>query len=429
MSIKIDTKSTVTQTLLEQLQKHAGKVGFMPDDEIVDAIRLLEDKGIPNNKHEDYKYCNIESVLRKEFKTVEQSFDELTHNDIAPLKLDEAINVVVLNGNYQVDLSEKMVVKRFNILPLNDLFPAEKKRLASLAKSKTDALIALNSTFTGNGFFLEIEKDAVLPMPLHIIYINSGSQNNVVNTRNFIHVRENAEVTIVESFYNIGAGKVFSNVVSEKLIDENAKLTSYTIQTENELSYAVHTNQVSVNKYANYTNTTLTLSGELVRNNHNVELVGENCEANLNGLFITNGNQLVDNHTLIDHQVPNCQSNELYKGIAKGKSTGVFNGKIFVRKDAQKTNAYQSSKNILLSDDATINTKPQLEIYADDVKCSHGTSTGKIDEDALYYLKARGIGDDNARKLLLQAFAKELIDKIEIESLKEKVLHLFEKAL
>ena len=425
----ITEKSIITSNLLEQLQKHAAKVGFMPDDEIVDAIRLLEDKGIPNNKHEDYKYCNIESVLRKEFKTVEQSFNELTHSDIAPLKLDEAINVVVVNGNYQVDLSEKMVVKRFNILPLNDLFPAEKKRLASLAKSKTDALIALNSTFTGNGFFLEIEKDAVLPMPLHIIYINSSKQNSVVNTRNFIHVRENAEVTIVESFYNIGAGKVFSNVVSEKLIDENAKLTSYTIQTENELSYAVHTNQVSVNKYANYTNTTLTLSGELVRNNHNVELVGENCEANLNGLFITNGNQLVDNHTLIDHQVPNCQSNELYKGIAKGKSTGVFNGKIFVRKDAQKTNAYQSSKNILLSDDATINTKPQLEIYADDVKCSHGTSTGKIDEDALYYLKARGIGDDNARKLLLQAFAQELIDKIEIESLKEKVLHLFEKAL
>ncbi len=429
MSIKIDTKSAVTQTLLEQLQKHASKVEFMPNNEIVDAIRLLEDKGIPNNKHEDYKYCNIESVLRKEFKTVEQSFNELTHDDIAPLKLDEAINMVVVNGNYHLDLSEKMVVKRFNILPLNDLFPAEKNRIASLAKSKTDALIALNSAFTGNGFFLEIEKDAVLPMPIHIIYINSGKQNNVVNTRNFIHVRENAEVTIVESFYNLGTGKVFSNFVSEKLIDENAKLTCYTIQTENELTYSVNTNQVSVNKYANYTNTTLTLSGELVRNNHNVELVGENCEASLNGLFITNGNQLVDNHTLIDHQVPNCQSHELYKGIAKDKSTGVFNGKIFVRKDAQKTNAYQSSKNILLSDSATINTKPQLEIYADDVKCSHGTSTGKIDEDALYYLKARGIGDDNARKLLLQAFAQELINKLEIESLQERVLHLFEKAL
>jgi Fe-S cluster assembly protein SufD len=429
MSIKIDTKSAVTQTLVEQLQKYAGKVAFMPNDEIVDSIRLLEDKGIPNNKHEDYKYCNIESVFRKEFKTIDQSFNELTHNDIVPFKLDEAINLVVVNGDYHVDLSEKMVVKRFNILPLNDLFPAERNKLATLAKSKTDALIALNSIYTGNGFFLEIEKDAVLPMPIHIIYINSSKQHSVVNTRNFIHVRGNAEVTIVESFHTIGTGKVFSNFVSEKLIDENAKLTCYTIQTENEITYSVNTNQVSVNKYANYTNTTLTLSGELVRNNHHVELVGENCEANLNGLFITNGNQLVDNHTLIDHQVPNCQSNELYKGIAKDKSTGIFNGKIFVRKDAQKTNAYQSSKNILLSDDATINTKPQLEIYADDVKCSHGTSTGKIDEEALYYLKARGISDNSARKLLLQAFAKELINKIEIESLKERVLHLFEKAL
>ncbi|MBK7309650.1 MAG: SufD family Fe-S cluster assembly protein [Sphingobacteriaceae bacterium] len=139
----------------------------------------------------------------------------------------------------------------------------------------------------------------------------------------------------------------------------------------------------------------------------------------MNGLFLQKGTQLVDNHTLMDHQVPNCETNELYKGVIKGKSTGVFNGKIYVRKDAQKTNAYQSSKNILLSDDATINTKPQLEIYANDVKCSHGTSTGKVDENALFYLKARGIGDESARKLLLAAFANEVVDKIQIESLRK----------
>ena len=217
--------------------------------------------------------------------------------------------------------------------------------------------------------------------------------------------------------------------MSEKLIEESAKLNFLTIQNEGAHSYSVNTNQVKVSKYATYSNSTFTLSGELVRNNHNVELAASNCEAHLNGLFITNGLQLVDNHTLIDHQMPHCESNELYKGIAKGKSTGVFNGKIFVRKDAQKTNAYQSSKNILLSDDATINTKPQLEIYADDVKCSHGTSTGKVDEEALFYLKARGIGDEGARKLLLQAFAQELFNKIEIPSLQERVLNLFEKAL
>jgi Fe-S cluster assembly protein SufD len=152
-----------------------------------------------------------------------------------------------------------------------------------------------------------------------------------------------------------------------------------------------------------------------------VVLAGENSEAHLNGLFMTGNTQMVDNHTLMDHQVPNCESNELYKGVINDKSTGVFNGKIFVRKDAQKTNAYQSSKNILLSDDGTINTKPQLEIYADDVKCSHGTSTGKIDESAMFYLNARGIGKEAAKKILLNAFAGEVIDKIEIDSVKEYV--------
>jgi Fe-S cluster assembly protein SufD len=429
MSLVVENKSAVTQNLLEQLQKKSSKIAFMPDAEIVSAIRLLEDKGIPNNKHEDYKYCNIEAVLRKEFKAAEQSFNELTNTDIASLKLDEAINLVVVNGNYNEALSEKMIVKGLTVKSLNELTSSEKILLASQAKSETDALIALNTAFCSNGLFLEVEKKNAIPMPIHIIYVNSGNSNCVTNTRNFIHIQAQAEVTIIESFFNIGTAKVFSNFVSEKLVDENAKLTCLTFQNEGALSYSVNTNQVKVNKYANYSNSTFTLSGELVRNNHNVVLADSNCEAHLNGLFISTGVQQIDNHTLIDHQMPHCESNELYKGIAKDKSAGTFNGKIFVRKDAQKTNAYQSSKNILMSDDATINTKPQLEIYADDVKCSHGTSTGKIDTEALFYLKARGIGEDSARKLLLQAFAQELIDKIEIPSLQERILSLFEKAL
>lgn len=422
-------KSIVTHNLLEQLQKHAGKIAFMPDAEIVSAIRILEDKGVPNNKHEDYKYCNVEAVLRKEFKQVEQNFNTLSNKDIAPLKLDEAINLVVVNGNYNEELSEKIIVKGLTVKSLTKLSSSEKSLLSSQAKSENDALIALNTAFSGDGIFLQIDKNNVIPMPVHIIYVNSGSSDFVTNARSFIHIDGSAELTLVESFFNIGNTKVFSNFVSEKFVGENAKLTCYTFQNEGALSYSVNTNQVKIDRYSNYSNNTFTLSGELVRNNHNIELANEFCEAHLNGLFITKGTQSVDNHTLIDHQKPNCQSNELYKGIAKDKSIGTFNGKIFVRKDAQKTNAYQSSKNILMSDDATINTKPQLEIYADDVKCSHGTSTGKIDTEALFYLKARGIGEENARKLLLQAFAQELIDKIEIDSLKERVLHLFEKAL
>lgn len=429
MSLVADNKSVVTQTLLDQLQSKSSKVAFMPDAEIISAIRYLEDKGIPNNKHEDYKYCNIEAVLRKEFKAVEQSFNELTNADIAPLKIDEAINLVVVNGVYNEGLSEKMIVKGLTVNSLNELSTSEKALLCSQAKSDTDALIALNTAFSANGLFLQIDKNNIIPMPLHVIYVNSGNANIVTNTRSFINVQANAQATLIESFYNIGSAKVFSNFVGEKFVGENAKLTCHTFQNEGALSYSVNTNQVKINKYSNYSNTTMTLSGELVRNNHNVVLADSNCEAHLNGLFISNGTQQIDNHTLIDHQMPHCESNELYKGIAKDKSIGTFNGKIFVRKDAQKTNAYQSSKNILMSDDATINTKPQLEIYADDVKCSHGTSTGKIDTEALFYLKARGIGEDSARKLLLQAFAQELIDKIEIPSLQERVLHLFEKAL
>lgn len=429
MSIQVETKSAVTQNLLEQLQKHAGKIAFMPDAEIISAIRILEDKGIPSNKHEDYKYCNIEAVLRKEFKQVEQNFSTLSNEDIAPLKLEEAINLVVVNGNYSEELSEKIIVIGVTIKSLTELDSSEKALLTSQAKSEFDALIALNTAFSGDGLFLQVDKNNVIPMPIHIIYVNCGNSSFITNTRSFIHIVSSAEVTLIESFFNVGTGKVFSNFVSEKLVGENAKLSCCTFQNEGNLSYSVNTNQVKLNRYANYTNNTFTLSGELVRNNHNIELASEFCEAHLNGLFITKGTQSVDNHTLIDHQKPNCESNELYKGIAKDKSTGTFNGKIFVRKDAQKTNAYQSSKNILMSDDATINTKPQLEIYADDVKCSHGTSTGKIDTEALFYLKARGIGEESARKLLLQAFAQELIDKIEIDSLKERVLHLFEKAL
>jgi len=425
----VETKSTVTQSLLEQLQKHSGKIAFIPDAEIVSAIRHLEEKGIPNNKHEDYKYCNVEAYIRKEFKSIEQTFNEVTNADIAPHKLEEAINIVVLNGTYNETLSEKIIVKGITVKALNELSTNEKSLIATQAKSDVDALIALNTAFSSNGLFLQIEKSNIVPMPIHIIYVNSNNASVLVNSRSFIYAQQCAEATLVESFVNIGTAKVFSNYVSEKLLDENAKLTCFTYQNEGPLSYSVNTNQAKVSRYANYTNTTITLSGQLVRNNHNVELASDYCEAHLNGLFITNGTQLVDNHTLIDHQMPNCESNELYKGIAKDKSIGVFNGKIYVRKDAQKTNAYQSSKNILLSDDATINTKPQLEIYADDVKCSHGTSTGKVDEEALFYLKARGIGDTSARKLLLQAFAQELIDKVELDSLKEKILLEFEKAL
>ncbi|MDZ4663668.1 MAG: Fe-S cluster assembly protein SufD [Bacteroidota bacterium] len=412
----IAERSITAQKIIESISVKANKVGFVIEAELTEALQYLETKGIPNNKHEDYKYCNMDAVFKKEFKNIVQEYNEIKNSDVKPYKLEEAINLVVANGNYNESLSDKIIVKGITIKCLNDL-SGKDSRIGSLAKSSADAFISLSNAFSGNGIYLQVQKGNVIQMPINIIYINSTKAESMINPRSFIHIEANAEVTISERFANVGK-KSFSNFVSEKLVEENAKLTSYSIQEEGTESFSVNTNQVKVGRYATYDNTTVTLSGQLVRNNHNVLIAGENSQSHLNGLFLTSGTQLVDNHTLMDHQVPNCESSELYKGVINEKSIGVFNGKIYVRKDAQKTNAYQSSKNILLSDDATINTKPQLEIYADDVKCSHGTSTGKIDENALFYLKARGIGEESARKLLLAAFANEVVDKIQIESLR-----------
>jgi Fe-S cluster assembly protein SufD len=415
----IAEKTNTAQLIIEAISATAGKVNFIGDETLSKALLLLENKGIPTNKHEDYKYCNLDAVFKKEFKNIEQKFNPIVSADA--FKFPKMHTLVVLNGEYSVDLSGKDFEKGLDVQGFGSLGEEGRNLLASIANVESDAFVALNTAFSGKGFYLRVEKNMVLQTPIQILYITNSDKQVLVNPRNIIEIGENAEAIIIEQQISLGSGKKFSNFLSEKIVRENGKLSSYTIQDEGENGYSVNTNQVKVLRDGKYANTTVTLSGAVVRNNHNVVLGGKNGEAWLNGLFVTGGQQLVDNHTLMDHQVPNCESSELYKGIINDKSTGVFNGKIFVRKDAQKTNAYQSSKNILLSDDGTINTKPQLEIYADDVKCSHGTSTGKIDEAAMFYLNARGISKETAKRMLLNAFAGEVIDKMEIEALREHV--------
>jgi Fe-S cluster assembly protein SufD len=423
----IAEKSHTAQNLIDRISKTSPKVGFIKDETITKALMYLENRGIPNNKVEDYKYCNLDAVLKREFKNPEQKLRNVI--DIKDLKLKDTVTLVVVNGTYSKELSDKIIIKGLHLNSFSNLDASAKEKIASIARVDSDVFIALNTAFSPNGVHLRIEKGTALQMPLHIIYVSSVDGEAIVNSRNLIELEENTEATIIEQFVVLGEGKVFNNFLSEKFVAENSRLTSYTFQNEGLHGFSVNTSQVKVERSATYDNCTVTLSGSVVRNNHNVVLNGTNSQAHLNGLFSAKNTQLVDNHTLMDHQVPHCESNELYKGIVNDKSTGVFNGKIFVRKDAQKTNAYQSSKNILLSDDATINTKPQLEIYADDVKCSHGTSTGKIDEEALFYLNARGIGKESGKKMLLASFAQEVIHKIEVDSLREKITALFENEI
>lgn len=427
LKIMITEKSHTAQNIIDKISTSASKVDFINDTTLTKALMCLENSGIPSNKHEDYKYCNVDAILKREFKNIEQKFADVKNID--GFKLIDTVTLVVVNGNYSPELSDKIILNGLNISAFSNIDATAKLKIGSIANVEADAFIALNTAFCSNGFHLKVERNAVISMPLHVIYVSSSSSEAIVNTRNLIELEENAEATIIEEQINIGDSRIFTNYLSEKFIGPNAKLNSSHIQNQGAHSYSVNTNQVQLQRDAHYDNTTISISGQLVRNNHNVVLVGENSEAHLNGLFTSHGNQLIDNHTLMDHQVPNCESNELYKGIINDKSIGVFNGKIYVRKDAQKTNAYQSSKNILLSDDATINTKPQLEIYANDVKCSHGTSTGKIDENAMFYLNARGIGKESAKKMLLSSFAQEVIYKIETESLRDKISSLFEQGI
>jgi len=423
----IAEKSNTAQNMMDRISASAGKVGYLSDELLGKALVSLENKGFPNNKVEDYKYCNMDALLKKEFRNIEQKFSSIA--DIKPFKLDEAVTLVVLNGQYSVALSDKLILTGLHINDLSNLDAKGKQSIGSVANVESDAFVALSTSFCHGGFHLRINKGEELRMPLHIIYINAAESEAIVNTRNVIELEEGASATIVEHYVGAASGKVFSNYLTEKIIAPSAKLSCYTIQEEGANGFSLTTNQVSVDRDAVYDNTTITLSGALVRNNHNVVIKGQHAAAHLYGLFLAKNTQLVDNHTLMDHQVPNCESNELYKGIINDKAVGVFNGKIFVRKDAQKTNAYQSSKNILLSDDGTINTKPQLEIYADDVKCSHGTSTGRIDENALFYLNARGIGKDSGRKLLLASFAGEVLQRIELDGLKERLETAFENEI
>ncbi|HXD92729.1 MAG TPA: Fe-S cluster assembly protein SufD [Bacteroidia bacterium] len=422
----ITDKLTATHNFLEELAKQAGKAGFMPASEIGLALQYLEEKGIPNNKHEDYKYCNIEAILRKEFKTITgKEITLATDNLKKNYFIKDAYNVYVVNGKLVTEISE--VPANAALLAI-DKTPADilKKHLAQYAQTNSDALIAVNVAYADRGVFLHVTKAVEKPVVVH--HVSSSEGNLFFNVRNLIVIEKNAEVELTE-IYHSSNQKYFTNNLTEIFVGENAQVNHTVIQNAGVASYLVNTTKTHQHKQSTYTNSCFTFSGALVRNNLNTAIAAEFAEAHLLGLFVTKGNQLVDNHTLVDHLKPNCQSNELYKGIVGGKSTAVFNGQIFVERDAQKTNAYQSSKNILISDDATVNAKPELEIYANDVKCSHGTSTGKVDENALFYLKARGIGEESARKLLLRAFAHEVIDQLKNETIKEKVGELFEQAL
>lgn len=386
------------------------------------ANGLIEEKGLPSRKNEEYKYTNLSKILERNFSEFNGNID--SHTDFESLIPSLSDNqLVFINGILSDNLSTYDLPNGISVQNLEN----SNQTIGNKIDANSDEYLLLNTSSLKTGVAISIDKSAIIENPVILIHVTDSSKNQAVaHPRVYINAAENSQSTIVELFIGLGDALSFTNAVTEINCDIRSNTSYIKIGNENENQLHVGNTQVNVASNTVFNAITGNFGGKMVRNNLHIALNGSNSEANLDGLYVTDNKEHVDNHTVVDHKMPNCNSNELYKGIMNGSSKGIFNGKIFVRQDAQVTNAFQSNKNILLSDDATINTKPQLEIWADDVKCSHGCTTGKLDKEQLFYLRARGIGEQSAKLMLLNAYANEVIEKIKDEKLKtyvQEILH------
>jgi Fe-S cluster assembly protein SufD len=400
-----------------------------------DAFRKM---GLPTAKHEEWKYTRIAGLFNKEYRfPVSQVAPGISAKDIDPFRLpghEEANELVFINGLFSFSHSTIRSAELV-VLPLEEAAKKEYsdivlKHLGHSSKYLTDGINALNTAFVHGGVFIHVKQGLSVKHPVYIYNITDARSVNILSQpRSLVYVGENAQMQIVETYATIGLSESFTNQVMEVIVEKDATLEYYKIQND-----ASHTNQVSTTHFRqigkSYIHTVvISLSGGIIRNNLNIVLEAERCEAHLYGLYFPAGQTHIDNHTVVDNVKPNCLSNELYKGIINDNATAVFNGKIFVQPQAQKTNAYQSNKNILLSDSASVNTKPQLEIFADDVKCSHGCTVGQLDEEGLFYLRSRGLSETVARSLLVHAFAIDVLEHIKPEPIRQYVDQLISERL
>jgi FeS assembly protein SufD len=403
------------------------------------AFNAFGRMGIPNSRNEEWKYTRINGLFNKEYQfPVNQKMASLAPIDLDAFRLpghEEANQLIFVNGIFSFPLSTIRSGAQLVVIPLEEALENEYadivlKNFGHSSNYLKDGINALNTAFVQGAVFIHVKKGKTPEHPIYIYNITDARSVNILSQpRSLIHISENAQVQLVETFATIGTQESFTNQVMEIIVEKDATVEYYKIQND-----AGHTNQVSTTHIRqigkSYVHAlTISLNGGIVRNNLNVILEAERCEAHLYGLYFQHGQSHIDNHTVVDNVKPNCFSNELYKGMMDDNSSAVFNGKIFVQPQAQKTNAYQSNKNILLSDAATVNTKPQLEIFANDVKCSHGCTVGQLNEEGLFYLQSRGISEKNARSLLLHAFAVDILEQIKPTVIRDYVEGLISKRL
>ena len=392
-----------------------------------EAFRRFEDLGFPTTRQEEWRFTNVKRIAETAFALAEIPAP-LSRETISPFVLDEDyLRLVFVNGHCVGGLSATEAIPHGVVVSSLSAAMADhpaliEDHLGQLASDDNACFAALNSAFIRDGAFVHVPRGVVVERPIHLLFISTGNSSPTAShPRNLIIAQRDTQATIIESYVGLNDGVYLTNAVTEVSVAENAVVDHCKLQQESADGYHVATTQVRQQRASRFSSHYFSLGGQLVRNEVDVTLDDEGCECTLNGLYIAAGDQHMDNRTRIDHAKPHCNSHELYKGILDDRAKGVFNGKIYVHPDAQKTDAKQSNRVLLLSDDAVIDTKPQLEIYADDVKCTHGATVGQIDETALYYLRSRGISEDLARSLLVYAFANEIASALPLEAVREHV--------
>jgi len=383
--------------------------------------------GFPTTRNEDWHFTSVTPIAERTFKTPKVGTGAASVTDALALAAGESgwPRAVFVNGRFDSALSALGALgKDIRVATLPDALTEGPdwvaNHLGSLAAFDKQAFTAFNTAFVNDGLVVRVPKNVKAPAPLHIIHVADASAAGcVIHPRLLVVVDANAELAIVESFVSTGSAEYLTNAVAEVRIGEGARVHHYKVQRESAEAFHVGTLQAHQSRGSLFHSFSYATGAALSRTNIYTKLAGEGAEARLNGLYLVDGTQHVDHQTFVEHIAPNCSSRELYKGILDGASHGVFNGKVFVDPEAQKTDGKQTNHALLLSPQARVDTKPQLEIFADDVKCTHGATVGRLDAIALFYMKSRGIGADAARALLTYAFAAEVLETVEIDSLKD----------
>jgi len=400
-----------------------------------EAIKQFELSGFPNKKLENWKYTSLKNLLNNEYNILSETNNVLEFKEIRKYLIDDidSYKIIFVDGKYSSHLSET-THEGMDICILSAALTQSKYELIienyfnKIANK--DGITSLNTAFSNEGVFIHIPKNKLVEKPIQIIHFSTGSESSLMfQPRNMIVVDENSQVQIIERHQSLSKNKVFTNSVTEIYTDKKAIIDYYKIQNDNLQASLIDNTYVHQERNSIFSMHTFSFGNELIRNNLNISQNDEFIETIIKGVTIIGNKQHVDHNTLIHHNNPNCNSHQDYKGIYDNKSTGVFNGKIIVEKQAQKTNAFQANNNVLLSNKATINAKPQLEIYADDVKCSHGCTVGQLDKNALFYLKSRGIPEKEATALLMYGFANNILESVKIPEIKARINHIIASKL